>query len=117
GDSLTLPVRAPQGLREGNLGDRVHRRRVVAGRRGPEGGHLLVRDPAHDMRTRGPDRVEDPALDRFVLTFVAPWMRPVECGHVAVDGNARLKNEPAHESLLVSCVLIDRSRRGNSSLR
>src|SRR5207245_5289860 len=67
------------------------------------------------MGARGPYRVEDPTLERLVLAPLAPRVRPVECGHVSVDRNARLKNEPAHGNLLFSYRLLDRSRRGKSS--
>src|SRR5207253_7141633 len=70
---------------------------------------------AHHMGARGPYRVEDPTLERLVLAPLATRVRPVECGHVSVDRNARLKNEPAHGNLLFSYLLLDRSRRGKSS--
>src|SRR6266513_2733132 len=106
GDSRLGPVGPFQRPREDDLGDLLHRPRVHARRCRPEGGHLLVRNPTHQVSTRGPDRVEDPTLERLVLAPLAPRVRPVECGHVSVDRNARLKNEPAHGTLHFSRVLL-----------
>jgi acyl-CoA synthetase (AMP-forming)/AMP-acid ligase II len=72
GDPRLGPVGVLQRLREDDLRDLVHRSRVVARRCRPDGGHLLVRDPTHQVSTRGPHRVEDPALDGRVPTPVAP---------------------------------------------
>src|SRR5436190_16703838 len=74
GDSRLGPVGAFQRLREDDLGDLVHRPREVAIRGRPVSGHLLVGDPAHQVRAGTPARVEDPALGALVGVRVTPRM-------------------------------------------
>src|SRR3954452_12287299 len=92
------PVGTLQRLREDDLRDLVHRPRELARRRRPGRGHLLVRDPAHQVGASAPHRVEDPLLDGLAPAPVVPRVRPVESRHVSVDRDARLKDEPAHVS-------------------
>jgi hypothetical protein len=66
GDPRLRPVGVLEGLGEDDLGDLVHRPRVLARQCRPGGRHLLVGEPTHQVGTRGPHRVQDPAPDALI---------------------------------------------------
>ena len=75
-DARLRPPSRPEGLREDDLRNVVHRRGVVAVGSGPVGCHVLVCDAPHEMGVRAPHRLQFPLLDSVVLPLPSQGCEP-----------------------------------------